>query len=75
MKEKTFKFNILAFFIAFILGIFYVYISSPKPRIIIKYPTPYNVDKLLYQGESGECYKFKMEEVKCTNDAIQQPII
>ena len=75
MKEKVFKFNILSFFMAFILGVFYVYISSPKPRIIIKYPTPYNVNKLLYEGESGECYKFKIEEVKCTKDAIPQPII
>jgi len=74
MKEKVFKFNILAFFIAFIIGIFYVYVSSPKPRIIVKYPTPYNANKLLYQSDAGECFKFKIEEVKCTPDAIPQPI-
>lgn len=75
MKEKKFSFNILAFFVAFILGIFYAYISSPKPRIIIKYPTPYNADKLVYQTEGGDCFKFTMKEVKCSNDAIPQPII
>jgi hypothetical protein len=73
-NNKVFRFNIIAFFIAFMLGIFYVYISTPKPRVIIKYPTPYNVNKIMYQNDSGECFKFKMEEVKCTKEAIVQPI-
>lgn len=72
---KTFKFNVLSFFVAFMLGIFYVYISSPKPRIIVKYPTPYNADKLLYQNDSGECFKFNIKEVECDKNAIPQPII
>ena len=75
MNERKFRFNIMAFFIAFILGIFYVYISSPKPRFIIKYPTPYNEGKLIYQSESGECFKFKVEEVKCDDKSLSQPIV
>jgi len=73
--EKKFQFNIFYFFIAFIVGIFYVYLDSPKPRIIIKYPTPYNTDKLTYKGLSEDCYKFHVKEVKCTNEALKQPII
>lgn len=75
MEKKSFHFNILAFFISFIVGIFYVYISSPKPKIIIKYPTPYNADKIIYKSDSGDCYKFKMEETNCNKNAIPQPII
>lgn len=74
-EEKIFRMNWYSFFIAFALGIFYVYISSPKPRIIIKYPTPYNVNKTLYKTDEGICYKYQAEEVKCDNTTIPQPIM
>lgn len=75
MVEKKFKFNILAFFIAFLLGMIYVYISAPKPKIVIKYPTPFNVNKLVYKSDNDLCYKYNVEEVKCTKEAIDQKII
>lgn len=75
MTDKKFHFNIYAFFVAFMLGIFYVYIASPKPRVIIKYPTPYNAEKIIYQSENGNCYKFKVEEVKCEGETVPQPIV
>jgi len=76
MKEnKVFKMKWTFFFLAFALGIFYVYISSPKPRIIIKYPTPYNANKVVYQNNEKLCYKYSAEEVNCTNDALPQPIM
>jgi hypothetical protein len=73
--KKVFKLNIVVFLIAFIIGLVYVYVNVPKSKIIVKYPTPYNSDKLTYMGLSGECYKFKAEQVACTNDAFQQPIV
>jgi len=75
MIEKTFKFHILWFFLAFCIGIFYVYLDIPDKKKIIKYPTPYNANKITYMGLSGDCYKFKAKEVKCTNDAKKQTII
>lgn len=75
MEEKIFKMNWYAFFIAFALGVFYVYISTPKPRIIIKYPTPFNANKVYYQSDDGMCYKYNVEEVKCDSSAIPQPIM
>jgi hypothetical protein len=74
-EKKSFKFNILAFVIAFALGIFYVYFSSPAQNIVVKYPTPYNSNKIVYKGLNDECYKFKTKEVKCTDKAIDQPIV
>lgn len=74
-EEKVFKFNFLAFIIAFAIGIFYVYISTPKPKIVIKYPTPYNSNKIVYRNDNDVCYKYIVEEVKCTDKAIEQPII
>lgn len=75
MAEKEFKFNFIAFFVAFAIGIFYVYISTPKPKIIIKYPTPYNANKIVYRNDNDICYKYEVEEVKCSDNSIEQPII
>lgn len=75
MIERVFKFNFFAFIIAFAIGMFYVYIATPKPKIVIKYPTPYNANRIIYKNENDVCYKYKVEEVKCTNKAIEQPII
>lgn len=75
MEEKKFNFNILAFIIAFTIGILFVYLSAPKPRIIIKYPTPYNADKIVYKNENDICYKYKVSEIKCSDKSIEQPII
>lgn len=73
--SKKFTFNLFAFIIAFSIGIFYVYISSPKPKIIIKYPTPYNANKIVYKNDTDICYKYDVEEVKCTDNTIEQPLI
>jgi hypothetical protein len=55
----------LYFLISFCIGIFFVYISTPKPKIIIKYPTPQNAGKIIYKDNSGLCYKYLAKEVKC----------
>jgi hypothetical protein len=73
--NKHFRINILAFMIAFVSGIIYVYMDVPKQRVIIKYPTPYNSNKLVYKGIDDNCYKFNVKEVECTQDAIKQPIV
>jgi hypothetical protein len=73
--EKIFKFNYMAFIVGFTIGILYVYLSTPKPRIITKYPTPYNYDKNIYKNENETCYKYDVDEVKCDTTAIAQPII
>ena len=63
--------NPLSFFIAFCIGIFVVYISTPEPKVIYKYPTPDNVDKNIYKDQSDTCYKYEATEVKCEGNAIK----
>jgi hypothetical protein len=73
---KTFNFNIFAFIIAFAIGIFYIYVSTPKPKVVIKYPTPYNANRIVYKhNDTNTCYKYMAEEVKCSDKTIEQPII
>ena len=68
--------NPLAFFIALFVGIFIVYLSVPEPKIIIKYPNPDNVDKNIYKDHSDTCYKYKANEVDCSNhkDVVETEI-
>ena len=73
-EQNMFTMNWISFFGAFAIGMFYVYIASPKPRLIIKYPTPYNANKVYYQNDDNLCYKYNAEEVKCTSNAIPQPV-
>ena len=54
----------MSFFIAFCIGIFLVYISTPDPIIIFKYPTPNS--KNVYKDDSEMCYKYIHEEVDCS---------
>lgn len=55
----------LIFLIAFAIGIFFTYILTPPPRIVIKYPNPHNIDDTTYVDDAGVCYKYKMKSVSC----------
>ena len=65
------KINLYYFFISLCFGFFLVYITSPKPKIVVKYPNLKNYKELTYVDEKGVCYKYKPVEVKCgTNNMI-----
>ena len=72
---RMFRMNWLSFFLAFILGIFNYKFNSPPIRNVIKYPTPYNANKIVYMNHDNQCYKYNAEEVKCTEASLTQPII
>ncbi len=61
-------FDPLYFFIAFAVGMLVVYITTPVPEVIYKYPTQENVGKVIYQDDVGNCYKYYSEEIKCPNN-------
>ena len=60
--------NAPLFIISLAVGLFLVYISSPKFEIVTVYPTPENENKFLYQDKGGTCYRFKSKEVNCPTD-------
>jgi hypothetical protein len=70
-----FQIHFFWFFLAFSMGIIYAFLGEPNKKQIIKYPTPYNSEKITYKGLSGDCYKFKSSRVECTNEAKHQTII
>lgn len=56
------------FFISLAIGLFFAYITAKTPRIIYKYPTPFNSEKIVYTDSVGNCYKYKSKQVQCPKD-------
>ncbi len=66
------------FFVAFGVGIMIVYISTPPPEIVLKFPSPYNAGQVLYRDKANSCYRYKAEDVACPRDKSKirpQPIL
>lgn len=55
----------LVFLIALCVGLFYTYISTPPPKVVIKYPTPFNAGKITYVDDAGVCYKYAVKNADC----------
>jgi hypothetical protein len=60
-----------SFFIAIAIGLFISYIYAPTKKIIIKWPTPENSEKIVYKDDADTCYKYKANEVPCPDDKSQ----
>lgn len=75
MEQQRFRMHWLAFFLAFAVGISYVYFVHPAPKVVIKYPTPYNAGKITYQDDGESCYQYKATKVTCPKEGVlPQPI-
>lgn len=59
------RIEILYIILGLLLGFFIVFISSPRPTMITKYPTIDNIQKTRYVDENGTCYKYMAQEVSC----------
>lgn len=64
MEKHQFKFHIIPFISAFILGLGYVYISYGIKNKVVKKPTPYN-QETVYKNEDGTCFKVKVDKIEC----------
>ena len=56
------------FIISFAIGLFFIYILGPKMKKILIYPSPENVDKILFKDNADNCFYFKPNEVDCPSD-------
>ena len=77
-KGKMIALNLFYFFGAFAVGMFIVYISTPPPQVILKFPSPYNAGKVIYSDKADNCYKYSAQDVACpldTNLIKPQPIL
>jgi hypothetical protein len=62
------KINLFVFALSLFVGLFLVYVTSPKPKIILKYPNLKNVNNSNFVDENNNCVKFSAKEVSCSPD-------
>ena len=68
--------NVFYFIVSFCVGIGYIYMVTPSPTIVNKFPSPYNTKNLVYRDNDNNCYKYTHEKVKCNGDnVIHQPVL
>ena len=60
------------FFIAFFVGMFMTYITVPTPEVILKYPTPINSGKIVYQDLADTCYVYESEQIPCPKKGVTE---
>jgi hypothetical protein len=70
-----FSLNIFSFIAAFSVGIVACYLMAPKPKLVVRFPTPLNAGNIVYKDSDENCFVFKANKVQCTKETKPQPII
>lgn len=57
-----------SFLISFAIGLLFIYIMGPEMKTIYIYPSPENVDKVLFKDKAENCFYFEEQNVECPKD-------
>jgi hypothetical protein len=56
------------FLISLAIGLLFIYLMGPEMKTIYIYPSPENVDKILFKDKAENCFYFEEENVECPKD-------
>jgi hypothetical protein len=57
------------FFVSFAIGLLFVYLIGPEIKTIYIYPTPENVEKILFKDKADNCFYFEPDVLECPKDS------
>ena len=60
--------NIPIFIVSFIIGIIVICFMGPDIKKVFVYPTPENVNDILFQDTANNCFEFYTVESACPAD-------
>jgi hypothetical protein len=75
---SSFRIHLPAFLIAFVVGLAYVFMIQPPPKVIVTHPSPYNSGKVTYEDDTGTCFMFDAKKVTCPSNEKEirpQPVM
>ncbi len=63
--------SVPVFLISLAIGLFFVYILWPDIKTVFIYPSPENINKILFKDKADNCFELEQEEVDCpTNESL-----
>lgn len=62
------KIKPLYFFVSFAIGLLIVYVFTPPPEVVMKFPSPYNSGNIIYKDTNNMCYKYDASKSACPSD-------
>jgi hypothetical protein len=57
--------SIPVFLVSLAIGLFFIYVYGEDLKVVYVYPTPENVDLVLYKDNGDNCFKYIPEKIDC----------
>lgn len=74
------RLNLMALVASFAIGIMLTYVIVPTPRVVVKFPSPYNAGRVLYRDKADTCFMYRSDHVECSSadkpgEVLPQPLL
>lgn len=71
------KIKPIYFFVSFAIGLLVVYLITPPPQVVVKFPSPFNAGQVVYKDKADQCFVYRADKSTCPADKAlikEQPI-